>query len=170
MFENRGPWLGQVPLVPHRGFRLGNAPGAADFFPGDSSTEATGLPPAAPPAGAIQTAVPSGGKAVCVTVGPVSALDPKKVSDFLQAQPPGKFWIYPHTSIGPGDQDYVVWCNAFATPVAGAKPWSPPGTPSAGPAETLPSPVGTATSTPTTALAVGGGLAAAGLLALLAFR
>jgi len=106
--------------------------------------------------------------AFCLTIGPASAPDLQKVRDMLQAQPPGKFWLYPRTAIGPGDQDYVVWCNAYSTPVAGAVVWTPPpglaSTPGAVPSTPTGPPAPASSSTP---VIVGGGIAAAGVLALL---
>jgi hypothetical protein len=62
-------------------------------------------------------------RAFCVTIGPISNPDQKKVNDFLNA--PGKFWVYPKETIGPGDEDYIVHCNDAATPPKGAVEWTP---------------------------------------------
>lgn len=122
-----------------------------------------------PPSAAVRP------RAICVTVGPVSKPDPKKIQDFLQADPPGKFWLNP-LSEGPGDEQYVIWCNAVATPVPGAVPWSPPAPPSTPTTVSpeKPSPVPSMAPPPEatpfpTALAVGG-LAAIGLVTFLALR
>lgn len=110
MLGNRSPWLGQVRLVQRPW--LGQ--------PIDTSN------PPPPPQPVIQCKSGNCPSAFCLTIGPVSTPDLKKVSDMLQATQPGKFWIYPKTAIGPGDQDYVVWCNAYSTPVPGAVVWNPP--------------------------------------------
>lgn len=167
MLGNRSPWLGQVRLVQRPW--LGQ--------PIDTSN------PAPPPQLVIQCKpgadCPS---AFCLTIGPVSKPDLDKVRAQLQAKPSGTFWIYPKTAIGPGDQDYVVWCSAYSTPVQGAVFWTPPAglvsAPEGSPASSTPPPSVPASGTASmpaapssgTVLAVGGGLAAAGLLAFLAFR
>lgn len=167
MLGNRSPWLGQVQLVKRSW--MGQ--------PIDTSY------PNPPPQAAIMCKAGAAEcpSAFCLTIGPVSTPDLKKVKDQLQAQQPGKFWLYPRTAMGPGDQDYVVWCNAYATPVQGSVVWTPPaglvseptGTPGASTGPSVPAPgaaPSSASPTSGTALAVGGGLAAAGLLAFLAFR
>lgn len=129
-------FLRQVPLVPYANFRLGNAPGAADWFPADPSIPPQPVNyPTIPPGSLAPKAEP--GKPFCVTVGPASAPDSKKIKDLTNAS--GKFWLYPETAIGPGDQKYVVWCNAFATPPAGAVEWTPGNVQSTGSEQSAPS-------------------------------
>jgi hypothetical protein len=159
MLGNRGPWLGQVQLVRHPW--LGQ--------PIDTSQPS-------PPSQASITCKRgiSCPTAFCLTIGPVSAPDLDKVRAQLQAKPSGAFYIYPRTVMGPGDQDYVVWCNAYSTPVAGAVVWVPPaGLVSAPSGSTAPAPVdsGQAVAAPpgaTPASAVPSPTAS--LLAFLAFR